>query len=204
MCLGRAGESESVRTRTTRTVVFHVQRCWCVVVVYSVAVVQESTNGLAYFKHFTSTPNNETCTRIRNEAGITAPAMRAPRAIHGPTLKLKGATHRMLLTSLPTFVAYAPWSLLSFVFRLILKNTSSPVCVVTCTTHSHYTSLARAEDLGHRDRDGQTLMLIGAFASSALGWTSSCGMVVGRSPSDIVQVSENRGGGGKDQEYCGW
>lgn len=42
----------------------------------------------------------------------------------------------MLLTSLPTFAAYAPCSLLSLVFLLILKNTSSPVWVVTYVARS--------------------------------------------------------------------
>jgi hypothetical protein len=35
--------------------------------------------------------------------------------------------HLMLPTSFPTLLAYAPWSLESFVERLILKNTSSPL-----------------------------------------------------------------------------
>lgn len=56
---------------------------------------------------------------------------RRKRRYTGPQDTIK-TTHRMLLTSLPTLFAYAPWSLLSFVFRLILKNTSSPFCVVTC------------------------------------------------------------------------
>ena len=46
-------------------------------------------------------------------------------------------THRILLTSLPTLFAYAPCSLLNFVLRLILKNTSSFVCVTTCITTKH-------------------------------------------------------------------
>src|ERR1700677_2397107 len=41
-------------------------------------------------------------------------------------------THRMLLTSFPTLFAYAPWSLESFVVRLILKKTSSPEDETTC------------------------------------------------------------------------
>ena len=41
-------------------------------------------------------------------------------------------THRMLLTSFPTLFAYAPWSLESFVVRLILKKTSSPADETTC------------------------------------------------------------------------
>ena len=40
-------------------------------------------------------------------------------------------THRILLTSLPTLFAYAPCSLLSFVFLLILKKTSSPCADTT-------------------------------------------------------------------------
>jgi hypothetical protein len=40
-------------------------------------------------------------------------------------------THRILDTSLPTLLAYAPWSLLNFVLLLILKNTSSPVELTT-------------------------------------------------------------------------
>ena len=48
-------------------------------------------------------------------------------------LRLKRkTTHRMLDTSFPTLFAYAPCSLLSFVLRLILKNTSSPVELTTC------------------------------------------------------------------------
>ena len=35
-------------------------------------------------------------------------------------------THLILPTSFPTLLAYAPWSLDSFVVRLILKYTSSP------------------------------------------------------------------------------
>ena len=73
---------------------------------------------------------------------------RRKRRYTGPQDTIK-TTHRMLLTSLPTLFAYAPWSLLSFVFRLILKNTSSPFCVVTCVCHGsgteHVSSAATAE-----------------------------------------------------------
>ena len=40
--------------------------------------------------------------------------------------EIERGTHLMLLTSLPTLLAYAPWSLLNLVLLLILKKTSSP------------------------------------------------------------------------------
>jgi len=43
----------------------------------------------------------------------------------------------MLLTSFPTLFAYAPWSLESFVVRLILKNTSSPDAETTWIRGTH-------------------------------------------------------------------
>ena len=48
----------------------------------------------------------------------------------GGTLLAEG-THLMLPTSFPTLFAYAPWSLESFVVRLILKNTSSLLAATT-------------------------------------------------------------------------
>ena len=57
---------------------------------------------------------------------------RGSKSVHTRNLMVwKDITHRILLTSFPTLFAYAPWSLLSLVLRLILKNTSSPVELTT-------------------------------------------------------------------------
>jgi len=64
-----------------------------------------------------------------------------PSAVH-ITSEETTQTHRMLPTSLPTLFAYAPWSLLSFVLRLILKNTSSPVELTTY--QKPYTSIRQS------------------------------------------------------------
>jgi len=63
----------------------------------------------------------------------------------------------MLDTSLPTLLAYAPWSLLSLVLRLILKNTSSPVELTTYTASTTPISnlhVSARRHISHLDVDG--------------------------------------------------
>ena len=130
---------------------------------------------------------------------------------HGTT------THRMLLTSLPTLFAYAACSLLNFVFLLILKKTSSPICVATCgctrrvsSPHPFPRTLGTraytAPDAQRRDRGpagceagnvalfsrGRTLMLMGVLASSILVSASLDGP---GSWSDMAYMRSARRGG---------
>ena len=126
-----------------RTIIFHVQRCWRIVVVYSVSVVQKPADKC---EHIILPPYNTVWRSMTINHGCGSRCLQDKKEIFsrkGDEPRNTSATHRMLLTSLPTFAAYAPCNLLSFVFLLILKNTSSPVCVVTCTTRSESPSFTR-------------------------------------------------------------
>ena len=91
-----------------RTVVLHIERQWRIIVVYPTPVVQESMR-----------------------ACVSEPVFRPSEPKH-KTEKKRRETHRILATSLPTLFAYALCNLSNFVFRLILKKTSSPVELTTC------------------------------------------------------------------------
>lgn len=66
--------------------------------------------------------------KIKNWTRVKHPAFIQETGEKG---KKETEPHLMLPTSFPTLFAYAPWSLDSFVLRLILKNTSSPAAETT-------------------------------------------------------------------------
>lgn len=98
-------------------------------------------DGQSTLKHGAAGPRQVECNVTSDESHRRSMPLLVIQDSGGRTadkITEKRTTHRILLTSLPTFAAYAPCSLLSFVFRLILKNTSSPVCVVTCIVATIY------------------------------------------------------------------
>lgn len=104
-------------------------------------LASDHTTNIQIFRDSRSTMTSMvSLSSMSNDAGVSVSTIRFPSYKNlqkipmwdsSPPKSLRHA-YRMLWISFPTLLAYAPCSLCSFVFRLILKKTSSPLDETTC------------------------------------------------------------------------